>query len=337
MSNKSGTSSQVITLPSGGGALRGIGETFAPDLFTGTGNFTIPITLPPGRNGFQPQLALAYSPSRGNGPFGLGWALGVPEVSRKTSKGVPRYRDTAADRTEPDTFVLSGAEDLVPVAEPAPGVTRFQPRPEGVFARIERVQMAGNDFWRVRSKDGLVSLYGAPGLDGGDPAVVADPAARHKIFCWKLSQTTDPFGNRIDYQYRHDLGSEGPHVWDQFYLHTITYGDYEQDGQTRFLVAVTLVYDERPDPCSEYRAGFEIRTRWRCKRIEIRTHADRDRLVRTYDLVYLDGRVRSGDLPPDDLPFNGVLLLSQVRVVGHDGDLTEALPPWNSATHASRR
>jgi hypothetical protein len=57
MSNKSGTSSQVITLPSGGGALQGIGETFSPDLFTGTGNFTVPLGLPPGRNGFQPQLA----------------------------------------------------------------------------------------------------------------------------------------------------------------------------------------------------------------------------------------------------------------------------------------
>ena len=40
---------QAISLPQGGGALQGIGETFAPDLHTGTGNFTIPIALPPGR------------------------------------------------------------------------------------------------------------------------------------------------------------------------------------------------------------------------------------------------------------------------------------------------
>jgi hypothetical protein len=49
MSNKSGTSSQVISLPKGGGALQGIGGTFSPDLHTGTGNFTVPIALPPGR------------------------------------------------------------------------------------------------------------------------------------------------------------------------------------------------------------------------------------------------------------------------------------------------
>ena len=116
MSNQSGTSSQVISLPKGGGALHGIGEKFSPDLHTGTGNFTVPIALPPGRNGFQPQLNLVYSTGNGNGPFGLGWSLSVPGVSRKTSKGVPRYDDAT------DTFILSGAEDLVPVPGGPPGL-----------------------------------------------------------------------------------------------------------------------------------------------------------------------------------------------------------------------
>ena len=93
MGNKSSESGQVIALPKGGGALHGIGEKFSPDLHTGTGNFTIPIALPPGRNGFQPQLNLVYSTGNGNGPFGLGWNLSIPGVSRKTSKGVPRYNE----------------------------------------------------------------------------------------------------------------------------------------------------------------------------------------------------------------------------------------------------
>src|SRR3954467_9506959 len=130
MSNKSGVSPEIISLPTGGGALKGIGEKFAPNLYTGTGNFTVPIVLPPGRNGFQPQLNLAYSTGTGNGPFGLGWSLSIPGVSRKTSRGIPRFVD------ERDTFVLSGAEDLVPVAV-APGMTRYRPRTEGLFARIE--------------------------------------------------------------------------------------------------------------------------------------------------------------------------------------------------------
>src|SRR5678816_2966383 len=152
MANKSGTSGQVISIPKGGGALHGIGEKFSPDLHTGTGNFSIPLTLPPGRNGFQPQMSLVYSTGHGNGPFGLGWILSIPGVSRKTSKGVPRYDDSQ------DVFILSGAEDLVPV-EAMPGMIRYRPRTEGLFARILYHRDAKNSYWEIRSKDGLVSYY----------------------------------------------------------------------------------------------------------------------------------------------------------------------------------
>ena len=241
MSNKSGTSSQVISLPQGGGALHGIGETFSPDLFTGTGNFTVPIALPPGRNGFQPTLNLVYSTGNGNGPFGLGWGLSVPGVSRKTSKGVPRYGDAE------DVFILSGAEDLVPVSGEFPGEVQYRPRTEGLFAKITYHRDSNNSYWEVRSKDGLVSLYGTPGAAGSDPAVVADPANRTKVFAWNLTRTLDPFGNKIEYEYERDTGEEGPHHWDQLYLKRIRYVDYndETTGEERFLVSVTFDYDDR--------------------------------------------------------------------------------------------
>src|SRR6266542_5129213 len=174
MSDKSGTSSQIISLPKGGGALQGIGEKFSPDLFTGTGNFTVPIALPPGRNGFQPQLDLVYSTGNGNGPFGLGWSLSIPGVTRKTSHGVPTYHD------DEDTFILSGSEDLVPV-ETLPQGVRYRPRTEGLFALIIHVTgPAGQDYWQVTSRDGLISRYGTPrpaeAEDGwGDPATVDCP------------------------------------------------------------------------------------------------------------------------------------------------------------------
>src|SRR5215468_456894 len=111
MGDTSAGAGTIPSLPKGGGALQGIGEKFSPDLHTGTGNFTVPLALPTGRNGFQPQLSLVYSTGNGNGPFGLGWALNIPGVSRKTSKGIPTYAQND------DVFVLSGAEDLVPVEE----------------------------------------------------------------------------------------------------------------------------------------------------------------------------------------------------------------------------
>ncbi len=320
MSNKSSSSSQIISLPKGGGALHGTGEKFSPDLHTGTGNFTVPIALPPGRNGFQPQLNLVYSTGNGNGPFGLGWSLSIPGVSRKTSRGIPRYDDSE------DTFILSGAEDLVPVPGEPVAATRYRPRTEGLFARIDRYHDAHNDYWEVRSKDGLVSLYGTPGTAGRDPAVIADPLDRAKVFAWKLTQTLDPFGNRIEYEYERDSDEDGPHHWDQLYLKQIRYADYTDQGQTKYLLSVTFTYEDRPDPFSEYRPGFEIRTTKRCRLIEVKTHSDIDRLARIYDLVYLDKR-DGGENLGQLLPLNGVSLLSQIKVKGRDGDNTEELPP----------
>jgi RHS repeat-associated protein len=316
--NKASSPGQIISLPSGGGALRGIGETFSPDLHSGTGNFSIPIVVPSGRNGFHPHLNLVYSTGNGNGAFGLGWSLSIAGVSRKTSKGIPRYQD------EDDTFLLSNAEDLVPVAEDA-GATRYRPRTEGLFARIEHRRDADTDHWKVSSKDGLVSVYGTAHTLPSGAAVVANPEDRSQILEWKLTETRDPFGNAIRYDYERDSGDTVEHLWDQLYLTRVRYVDYGegQAGGEKFLVSIAFNYEERPDPFSEHRAGFEIRTTRRCTSIDVHTHAHGDRLVRVYRLVYLDQR----GLPAEQLPLNAASLLSQVLVEGHDGALRESMAP----------
>src|SRR5918993_1613065 len=139
-------SAPSISLPKGGGAIRGMGEKFGANPVTGTGSMSVPIATSPGRSGFGPQLSLSYDSGAGNGPFGFGWSLSIPSITRKTDKGLPKYQDSE----ESDVFILSGAEDLVPVLRPdgsrfedtitAPGYTihRYRPRIEGLFARIER-------------------------------------------------------------------------------------------------------------------------------------------------------------------------------------------------------
>src|SRR5262245_45183152 len=86
-------SAPQLLLPKGGGAIRGIGEKFGANPVTGTGSLSIPIYTSPGRSGFGPQLSLSYDSGAGNGPFGFGWNLALPSVSRKTDKGLPKYQD----------------------------------------------------------------------------------------------------------------------------------------------------------------------------------------------------------------------------------------------------
>lgn len=327
MSNKPGTAANVISLPKGGGAIQGIGETFSPDLFSGTGNFTVPIAIPPGRNGFQPEVNLVYSTGNGNSPFGLGWKLTIPNVSRKTSKGIPQYVDDVESQPNSDTFLLSGAEDLVLVSDAGVLPARFKPRTEGLFAIIEHLKDDRSDFWRVQSKNGFISTYGTPGSVNNDPAVVAHPQQREKVFSWELTQTIDTYGNRIDYSYLRDLREEGSRSWDQLYLDTIQYIDLEDGGEKRFLVSIKFIYEERPDAFSQYRSGFEIRTRLRCQRIEIKTHSAGDILIKTYELFYMDKQVETGEIPASSLPLNGVSLLSRISIIGQDGEDTQELPP----------
>src|ERR1700722_12889 len=82
-----------VSLPKGGGAIRGIGEKFAVNSATGTGSLSVPLPLSPGRSGFTPSLSLSYNSGAGNGPFGFGWSVSRPSIARKTDKGLPRYCD----------------------------------------------------------------------------------------------------------------------------------------------------------------------------------------------------------------------------------------------------
>jgi len=83
----------TTTKPAQGQWCRGIVEKFAANPVTGTGSLTVPIYTSPGRAGFGPQLSLSYDAGSGNGPFGFGWSLSLPRITRKTDKRLPEYLD----------------------------------------------------------------------------------------------------------------------------------------------------------------------------------------------------------------------------------------------------
>lgn len=204
-----------ISLPKGGGAIRGIGEKFAANPVTGTGSMTVPIATSPGRSGFGPQLSLSYDSGAGNGPFGFGWSLSLPSITRKTDKGLPKYQDV----DEADIFILSGAEDLVPVLVQVDGqwrrdmnertvggktyrIQRYRPRIEGLFARIERwtnQSDPGDTFWRSISKDNITTWYGKT-----PESRITDPVDPTRIFSWLICESYDDKGNVIVYGYQRE-------------------------------------------------------------------------------------------------------------------------------------
>ncbi|MBX0293215.1 hypothetical protein K3G63_22410 [Hymenobacter sp. HSC-4F20] len=304
------------------------GEQFSPDLFTGTGTFSVPIALPPGSHTLQPGLTLRYSTSAGNSAFGWGWNAAVASVRRSTRAGIPQYAD------DQDVFLLSGLNELVPIRWEnllggAEGTTllgtvaQYRPRTEGMFARIEhyRYHDNGPNYWQVRTTDGLISTYGEPELPvaaAGNLAVLADPEHPAHVLAWHLTRTVDPLGNEIRYGYRREQAQEGPHHYEQTYLTSIRYAAYPPDAPRRCGVSVELNYGPRPDPFSTYDAGFEQRTTRRCTSICTYTTPDAPSAgagsresVATYSFSYLDE-----DASTAGPPLAGVSLLRRVLITG---------------------
>ncbi|MDI1463143.1 SpvB/TcaC N-terminal domain-containing protein [Catellatospora sp. KI3] len=292
----------AISMPKGGGAIRGMGEKFAANPATGTGSFTVPLPLSPGRDGFGPSLALAYDSGHGNGPFGFGWGLSVPSITRKTDKGLPTY-------TDEDVFLLSDAEDLVPVHDPDADwarttrteagwtVDRFRPRIEGLFARIERwTADSGDVHWRSTTRDNITTVYG---LDSASR--VHDPADPSRVYSWLICQTWDAKGNAAVWSYLPEDGTGAPvgQVHERHrtgagrgahrHLKSVRYGnrvstlvqpdlsaqdwlfevvfDYGEHDADRPTPGDTGDWTCRHDPFSSYRPGFEVRQYRLCRRV----------------------------------------------------------------------
>ncbi|WP_421921236.1 SpvB/TcaC N-terminal domain-containing protein [Marinifilum sp.] len=346
-------SQSLINLPKGGGAIKGIGEKFETNPVTGTFSMSAPLAISPGRNGFTPQLGLSYNSGSGNSPFGLGWGVGVPNITRKTDKGLPQYDDI----NESDTFILSGAEDLVPVDE-APrtidnfSIKRYMPRTEGLFVQIEqwRNTTNGDIHWRTISKENLISVYGQDAS-----ARIAHPEDARKVFSWYLQESYDTKGNLMRYSYlkensdnvspevyeKHRLANNkaftniypdqvqygntamydpaaGTYNGDWLFALVFDYGNYSTYSSNGSALTPTSNWDTRQDPFSVYRAGFEMRTYRLCQRV-LMFHYFADDLAADATLV-----------KSTNLQYNKdehMAQLIQVQHQSHDSAETASMPP----------
>ncbi|GAB2519249.1 hypothetical protein GCM10027167_22770 [Nocardia heshunensis] len=261
-----------------------------------------------------------FANGAGRSPFGYGWSLSVPKVTRRATKALPTYTDA-------DAFGVSGSDDLVPELTVGAGpvdstesiegrlyrIRRFRPRTDTSRLRIERcTAAAGTDvFWRTVDAGNVTRVFGR-----SPHARIADPTGQ-RIFEWLLEEVRDDRGNVARYEYQaedtagvvpqpgeaHRLASGAPAQTNR-YLKRIRYANTVPDDpdSSRMLVVfdygdhdlaalATRPWPVRWDPYSVYQAGFEIRT-WRlCRRIMMFHDFGTDmgpgptpRLVRTVEL-----------------------------------------------------
>lgn len=306
--DKSGVSSQAISVPQGTGKIQGMGESFSAQLSTGVATFTVPFSLPSARGGAQPSLSLSYTSSAGHGIAGVGWELGVPFIARQTDRGLPSYADASDWTANQDRFVFNGGQELVPICkvsggscagalsgEVMPGWANgwqyFRARVEGSFLRF--FWSPDHRTWAVQSKSGETMELGVP-HDGSEytGGLETDPANAAKIYRWSITRHYDAqrqAGKPVNIvAYRYATAGGVSYLTDIF--DTPPAADAASAALASYGHHTRLRYETRSDVTFSYRRGWRATQSFRLIGVDVssKTFAAEGarELVRRYHLTY---------------------------------------------------
>jgi len=231
-------------------------SSFQTDLYTGKASLSVPIEVPAGRRGIQPNLNLIYQSGGPNTWCGLGWMLDTGSIQRSTKRGVPEYNST-------DTFVFNfngSSQELVDI-----GSNEYRAKIESVFMKFE----FSNNQWIVTDSKGTKYYFGQ-----------ADSSRQKKesgeIFSWYLDKVIDLHGNYMTLEYEKDQN--------QIYPDLISYTANDTTGDSP-KYTVTFNREDRDDERISYRSGIKVTTAKRLSQIAIKYNGS---LVRRYDIAYAD-------------------------------------------------
>lgn len=228
------------------------------DQVTGALVYSFPITVALGRNGMQPDLALAYNSgaaSEQGSIFGAGWSINIPSIERINRNGTNSlYTD--------NYFTSSLTGELVNIS----GSSYGSKVDNGEFMTYNLV---GN-VWTVKDKKGTVYTFGSTASARQD-----NPNDSTKIYKWMLEEIRDRNDNYIKYQYTKNLG--------QIYPSRIT---YTGNGITDGIFDVEFTIESRSDAQLSYKTGFGVTTGYRVSEIKVE---ENNTWARKYAISYTSG------------------------------------------------
>ena len=255
-----GLSPQTLSMPNGPASLKGLGESFAPNIATGTGSYSVPISLPPGL--LVPRVSLVYTGGKGKSEVGVGFRLPVLSIYRTTDKGLPRFE-------EGDRFAVEGPSlnDELVLVDADSGTYRL--KNEGAFALF--VRDAAGDSWTVRMPGGETAYLG----ESGD----SRQGNTFGTYRWFIERSGDRVGHGVRYSYFVDER--------HLYLEEIR---YQLHAGAAYRNSVVFEYEQRPDVYTDYTYGRAETVSKRLSAIHVYHGA---RLLRQYRLGYESGPIFS--------------------------------------------
>lgn len=205
---------------------------------TGAAIYSIPIDIPPGRNGMKPNLSLSYNSQGSDGMLGLKWSLsGLSSITRVPTN---LYNETFIDVVDFDSndkYALDGQRLM--------SIGGDQYRTE--FESFSKITMYGTStnptYFKVETKDGLELYYG----NSTDSRFEVQNSSN--VYSWLLNQVKDKSGNyyTINYSENNTTGEIHPA--------SIIYSGY---GATTGDYTLEFTYQNRSNNIKSWVSGYPL-------------------------------------------------------------------------------
>lgn len=314
----------------------------------GTATITIPIQVPRGIGGMEPQLSLNYSSGSGNGLLGLGWVLAGPSAITRCPKSVALNEGRGAVTFGVgDRYCLDG-QRLVMTGQTSTDTnygnhgTVYRTERD-TFARITAIGQYGTQqntptSFRVETKAGLLLDFGASANSQVPTSFVSGVTTPPTINRWNLQRIKDrtPNGSFVEFVYcGGEVSADGrtctSSAWSgSKVLHYIRYTNRNDTLNGEF--AVVFSYEARPDRIQTFHAGSAARQTQRLSKVRTyRGFAGADgsgalqlgTLVRSYDIAY-----EPHESGTTSVRATNSSRIQQIQETGADG---QSLPPMTFA------
>src|SRR4051812_7283139 len=288
-----------LTSPAAVGTIEG---SFAVS-HAGQATYTLPLNVPPGRNGMQPSLAITYNSAHGDSVLGMGFSLSGLSAITRCSRNLLEDGVVGGVTYGADALCLDGQHLVLVQGEvpypndpfdarncSAPDCFEYRTHPDSfvrVLGRYEKglPQQNGPQSFDVFTKASLHLVYG----DGPGAANANVLALNNANAAWWIAKSSDRYGNTIEYLYWNDLEAlpspKPPYT--KFYTAefaplSISYTGHPTVTATR---QVSFVYDTKAptDVRTHYDRGAPLQNTMRLKSILM---SEGITTLRTYNFSY---------------------------------------------------
>ena len=224
----------------------------------GAATYSIPIKVPKGVSGLQPNLAITYNSQVGNGMLGYGFSLsGISSITRGSKTIFHDGKAVGYDYTNNDAFYLDGKRliliEYTEDSDSAIYCLEDDKNARIVFHGINNNSL--NKWFTVNLNNGIIYEYGK---NGGQQCYSPKFENNWYIKSWYITKAEDSSGNYMEYEYL----SDNICLYPQY----IFYGN-NISNETNADLRIYFEYEERKDLIPLRFKGYDGQMRYRLKSI----------------------------------------------------------------------